>query len=311
MTALQLAVIVAVTAPALGFALWPLRRGGLGAVGAAASNDADDRRLELGEEKAAIYRALTELDFDHEAGHLSDDDHRGLRNRYESRAGQILTALDALGPARSPAAPTVASDTAPAKRSWTRHPATLTVGALLVLGFGVAIGTGVSRYTEPDQTVTPPGSRLPVPVGDAGSPVGPPVAGVAPGKPIPPEILKGMLSAARGSLLEGRYSEAIAAYQAVLKRDARNVDALTHLGLIVAIGGHADAALETFDKALAIDPRYPPAFLYRGQVLYEVKRDYPGAVTAWERFLALVPSGEEHDRVAALVAEAKGKQRTR
>ena len=88
MTALQLAVIVAVTAPALGFALWPLRRGGLGAVGAAASNDADSRRLELGEEKAAIYRALKELDFDHEAGHLSDDDHRGLRNRYESRAGQ-------------------------------------------------------------------------------------------------------------------------------------------------------------------------------------------------------------------------------
>src|SRR4029450_12863456 len=33
------------------------------------------------------------------------------------------------------------------------------------------------------------------------------------------------------------YGEAIAAYQAVLKRDPKNVDAMTHLALIVAIGG--------------------------------------------------------------------------
>jgi tetratricopeptide (TPR) repeat protein len=84
---------------------------------------------------------------------------------------------------------------------------------------------------------------------------------------------------------------------------------MTHLGLIVAIGGHADAALETFDKAVQIDPGYAPIYLYRGQVLYEVKRDYPGAVQSWQRFLTLVPKGEEHDRVADLVKEAQGKQR--
>jgi tetratricopeptide (TPR) repeat protein len=124
-------------------------------------------------------------------------------------------------------------------------------------------------------------------------------------------MLAGMLSAARRSLMEGRYSEAIAAYQAVLKRDPKNVDAMTHLGLIVAIGGHADTALETFDKAAEINPAYPPVYLYRGQVLYEVKQDYRGAVRAWERFLALVPKGEDHDRVAALVKEAQAKQPAR
>jgi cytochrome c-type biogenesis protein CcmH/NrfG len=46
-------------------------------------------------------------------------------------------------------------------------------------------------------------------------------------------------------------------------------------------------------------------------VLYEVKQDYPGAVQAWQRFLALVPKGEEHQRVAALVKEAQDKQRAR
>jgi tetratricopeptide (TPR) repeat protein len=116
-----------------------------------------------------------------------------------------------------------------------------------------------------------------------------------------------MLRAARESLTQGRYPEAIAAYQAILKRDARNVDAMTHLGLIVAVGGHADAALETFRKALEIDPNYAPAYLYQGQVLYETKQDWAGAVRAWERFLALSPTGEDRDRVAGLLQEARAR----
>ena len=117
-----------------------------------------------------------------------------------------------------------------------------------------------------------------------------------------------MLSAARASLFEGRYGEAIAAYQAVLKRDPKNVDALTHLGLIVAIGGHADTALETLERALAIDPEYPPALLYRGQVLYESKKDTAGAIRSWEKFVAVVPPGEERARIEKLIAEAKARR---
>ena len=176
----------------------------------------------------------------------------------------------------------------------------------MLVAFGIVIGVGVSRYTVREQ---PADAQPPVTGPEVAPGVGPPRMALEPGKPIPPEMLAGMLSAARESLLAGRYSEAIAAYQAVLKRDPKNVDAMTHLGLIVAIGGHADAALETFDKALKIDPGYAPVYLYRGQVLYEVKRDYSGAVQSWQRFLALVPKGEEHDRVADLVKEAQGKQR--
>jgi tetratricopeptide (TPR) repeat protein len=118
-------------------------------------------------------------------------------------------------------------------------------------------------------------------------------------------MLQGMLQAARSSLFAARYGEAIAAYQAVLKRDPTNVDALTHLGLIVAIGGHADQALETIDRALTIDPNYPPALLYRGQILYEAKEDAAGAIRSWEKFLAVAPAGTERDRVSTMIAEAK------
>ena len=83
---------------------------------------------------------------------------------------------------------------------------------------------------------------------------------------------------------------------------------MTHLGLIVAIGGHADTALETFDKVLALEPNYPPVLLYRGQVLYEVKKDTAGAIASWERFLAVAPPGEDRERVAKLIQDARAKR---
>ena len=304
MTSAQWIAIAAIALPALAIVLWPLRHGGLGRT--AVPSDAPDRRLELAEEKAATYRALKELGFDHEAGSLSDDDFQGLRDRYERHAAELITALDALGePAPRPAEerPT------PPPRSWTRSPAAMATGGVALLALGIALGVGVSRFTQPDETMVPPGSRIPVPTLPDPGPLlpGAPGTGAASMRPIPPEVLARMLQAARQSLFEGRYQEAIAAYQAVLKRDPKNVDAMTHLALIVAMGGHADAALETFDKALTFDPKYGPALLYKGQVLYEVKQDYPAAVKTWERYLATGPTGEDRQRVTALIQEAKSK----
>ena len=303
MSSAQLIAIALVTLPALAVVLWPVWRA-RGGHGPAPGIPVADRRLELLEEKGAVYRALKELSFDHEAGHLSDDDFRGLRDRYESRAAELLGALDALGPAETP---TVREPerAAAGPRAWTRHPAALAGGAALVLAFGIVIGLNAGRFSQPEAPMAASGVMPPGMPAPDGAPVGPPMTKLEPGKPIPPALLAGMLSAARQSLVEGRYAEAIAAYRAVLKRDPQNVDAMTHLGLIVAIGGHADSALEAFDHAAKIDAAYPPIYLYRGQVLFEVKRDYAGAVKAWQRYLALIPTGEDHDRVAALVKEAE------
>lgn len=306
LTGVQWIVIAAIGLPAFVIVLWPLLRRGGGPT-AALSHARPDRRLELTEEKATTYRALNELAFDHEAGSLSDDDFQALRDRYENRAAELITALDALGgPAPAPAVQRVAI--AP-PRPWTRSPAAMAAGGVALLALGIALGTGVSRYTQPDDTSMARGARIPDPALPDPGPLLPGAPGTGPSArgPIPPEIMARMLEAARQSLMEGRYQEAIAAYQAVLKRDSKNVDAMTHLGLIVGIGGHADAALETFDKALKIDPKYAPAFLYRGQLLYEEKKDYPGAIKAWERFMALSPAGEDRQRVAALIEEARSK----
>ncbi len=306
------AVVVAVVLglPAAAFALWPLMR--------ARGRPAPllplptDERDQLMEAKRVALAALRELDFEHGAGHVSDSDYSELRARYEAEAAETLRALDALGPAPTPS---VAPAPLPGRASGWRHPAALAVAAVALLVFGVALGVGIVRYTEPERMAdaAPTGSR-PLASLDAPTPGGPPSAANAPRGPVTPEMLQGMLQAARESLFAGRYSEAIAAYQAVLERDPNNVDALTHMGLIAAVaarGEHGpemiDRALGLFDRALKLSPDYPPALLYRGQVLYEAKKDTAGAIRSWERFVQVTPPGEERARVERMIAEAKAR----
>ena len=296
--------------PALAFVLWPLL--GRDRRGRTFLALPPDRRDELSEGKRVALAAIRELEFEHAAGHVSDADFAELRARYEGEAAAILTELDQLGPAEP--APDRSAPAAPRGSAW-RHPAALAAGALLLLVFGIAVGAGIVRYTEPDPTAgrPTPGSRplAELPRETPGAQEAPSASNapaLAPGQPIPPEMLRGMLQAAGQSLAAGRYNEAIAAYQAVLKRDPNNVDATTHLGLILAIGGgpeHADRALEIFDRALTLDPSYLPALLYRGQLLYEVKHDVAGAVRSWEKFVALAPPGEDRDRVAKMIRDAQ------
>ena len=291
-----LVVTLVIGAPALAFTLWPLwtRRA------FALLPLPPDAREQLLEQKRQALRALHELSFEHEAGHISDDDYRELRTRYEGETAVILAELDSLvvtSPERPRPAPA-----GPARRSVWRHPLALGASAVALLVFGIGLGAGLVRYTTPEPTATPmPGVQPPASL----EPGPAPGTGAGAARTVSPQVLQGMLQAARTSLFEGRYSEAIAAYQAVLKREPRHVDAITHLGLVVAIGGHADSALQAFDKALAIDPNYPPALLYRGQVLYESKKDVEGAIRSWEKFLAVAPAGEDRERVTKMIATAK------
>jgi tetratricopeptide (TPR) repeat protein len=302
-----LVATVVIGVPALAFTLWPLLRAD--ARGRTFLPLPVDRRQQLTEEKRAALAALRELEFEHGAGHVSDADYADLRRRYEGEAAAILTEIDRLGPAEP-----VPPKTEPRElrgSAW-RHPLVLGAGAVLLVAFGIVVGAGIVRYSEPDPMAGQPltGSRplasLPSDAPSATAAVPPETGGT--GRVVPPEVLRGMLEAARASLAEGRYGEAIAAYQAVLKRDPKNVDAMTHLALIVAIGGgpeHVDRALEAFDKALALDPNYLPALLYRGQVLYEIKKDPGGAIRSWEKYVAVSPPGEDRDRVTKMIEEAR------
>jgi len=60
------------------------------------------RQLELGEARDRALAALKELEFDHRAGKISDDDYRSLVGPLRREAGEALRALEPRteGPAR-------------------------------------------------------------------------------------------------------------------------------------------------------------------------------------------------------------------
>jgi cytochrome c-type biogenesis protein CcmH/NrfG len=300
-------IAVALAVMAAVFVTWPLLR----PRGAAAGAGGDDPREVLQAEKLLALRAIRELDLDREAGLLADDDYADLRARYEARASAILRQLDALpapepvaapkakAPRRAAApAPGTPAVTAP-RVAWTQRPFVLTGGALVLLVFGVVMGVLAMRFLEP----APPDPMAPVPPVAAAPGGG--EAGGAP-RPIPPGMLQGMLQAARTSFEAGRYNEAAAAYQAILKRDPNNLDALTHFGAILAIAGHTDQGLQHLGRALSLDPNYREALWYQAGVL-DARQDYAGAIAAWEKFAAVSPPGEDRERAQQFIREAKKK----
>ncbi len=302
---------LALALPAALFVAWPLlrRRGG------SLPSPDDETRTALEAEKLLALRTLRELTLEREAGLLSEGDYAELRLRYEARAAAVLKRLDALPPVASPApararrpapaAAAAATAAPPTPVSRARRPLLLTGGALGILVFGVVLGVLVVRYTSP----TPPDPMAAVPGPSAiPEPDVPGPSGEAGGaKALPPGMLEGMLKAAHQALDAGQYQQAISAYKAILKRESRNVDAITHLGIILAVAGHADGALEAFDRALAIQPDYPHALWDKARVLYEQRQDYAGAIATWERFVAVTAPGSDHEQARALIREAKAK----
>ncbi len=293
---------LAIAAPSILFVLWPLlRRRDL-----AEAHPLDQTRAELEAEKVLALRALRELTLDHQAGHLADEDYAELRARYEARASEILKRLDSLPPERAArGAPAAPAPVAPVP--WSRQPVVLTGAAVGLVVFGVVLGVLVVRFTGPAPPDSP-ADAVPGPVaGSPAMPGAPPTGSDGSPRSIPPGMLQGMLQAARASLQAGRVQEAIAAYQAVLKREPSNVDALTHFGLILAMAdvNHADRALEFFDRALAVNPDYPEALSYTALVRYELKQDYAGAIAAWERFAKVVPDATAREEALARIREAK------
>jgi tetratricopeptide (TPR) repeat protein len=314
MTGVLIAAAV-IAIPALAFVVWPLVRRDPSAVFLAFPLDP---REQLTEQKRGIIRVLRELEFEHAAGHVSDDDYADLRARYEADAADILAALDRLEPAPPPPPARDAAAAPPARPSAWLHPGALGAAAVFLVVFGIALGVGIVRYTAPDEPEgmgmrgmgaspgaggggTMGGAAVPGPVGDSSTAEG------GDAERLPPGTMQGMLDAARASLFAGRYADALAAYQAILTREPDNASALAHVGLMAAMANHPDKALELIDRALAIDPTLPPALLFRGQVLRDAKGDLAGAIEAWERYLEVAPAGEDRAQVEQFLANAKSR----
>ena len=102
-----------------------------------------------------------------------------------------------------------------------------------------------------------------------------------------------------------RYPEAIAFYQQAFVLNPRDINVSTDLGTALWYSGRPDEALSQYERSLAIDPRHAQTLFNVGIVRAEGKRDYAGAIAAWESLLKSSPDYAGAARVQTLIADAR------
>ena len=259
-----------------------------GGASAATETRADGETLAaLEEERRFLLDSLRDLEVERAAGEIADDDYATLRDDYTARAAGVLRRIEAARAppspprrghgrerpgrtARSAEQPAPTAEAPLAGRARGRRRIALAMAVML----GVAALAGVS-------VVAFSGDRGP---GQASS-----------GRDLTTPA--GRLAEAHVLESQGKAADALKLYDAVLREEPANVEALTYKGWLLARAGLTDPAMEALDQAIATDPAYPDAHFFRGMVLYQGRNDPAGAVAEFEAFLANNPPP---DSVAAV-----------
>jgi tetratricopeptide (TPR) repeat protein len=104
---------------------------------------------------------------------------------------------------------------------------------------------------------------------------------------------------------QGQAVEALKLYDAVLKEDATNVEALTYRGWLLKLAGLTDQAQASLDKAVAADRRYPDVHFFRGMLLFQDRKDPAAAIPEFEAYLASNPPADTVQAVQNVLAQAR------
>jgi tetratricopeptide (TPR) repeat protein len=239
-----------------------------------------DTLAALEEQRAFLLRSLEDLDREHDAGDVDDDDYEALKDDYTARAAAVIRAIDDRHAGRAAVR---------APRSWGR----ILVGVAAVALLGLVAGILVARSS---------GSRAP---GDVAT------GGIEESSRDLIRRAQQLTGEAQAALEQGdgqaaveAYQGAIEAYDEALELQPTDVEAMTYRGWLLhnlalqaagtAVAADLDAsALEWLDRAVGTDPGYADARIFRA-LLYEgrgettaaladVRAVDPGAVPAFMR----------------------------
>ena len=254
----------------------------------------DAARAALEEERDFLLAALRSLDAERSAGNLTDDDYRSLRDGYTARAATVLrllgTAPPAEGavaaacdaPAASDAVPPAAA-APPRSRRRIRVVVGVTGAALAVAGAGLMVAGAVGGR-GPGQAIT--GSVPP-----------------SPGQE---------LAAARVAMAKGDQIAAVRLYDAVLRVQPDQPEALAYRGWLLRLAGDADnntalvaQGLASERAAVAAAPDYPDARFFLGVILLDDEHDPAGAVAQLEAYLADHPPAAVANVVQPILDRAR------
>jgi len=259
--------------------------------GAAAARDAEIPPLEsanpreyLESERDRLDAELKELEFDFQAGKLSQADYDAGKLEIETLSALMGKRMETV-PARAiPPKPARAEQT-PVKAPRSLRTWQIVGGAVFLLVFGITVGVFLTQSLRPrtseQDTITGgflTGTQSP---GDAAS----------------------LVAQGRAFFEKQEYALAIEAFKKALAADPNQPEAHVYLGMILARAGHAEGALMAFDRALAAQPDFPMALWGKGMLLYETKSDPAAARETLQRLAAILPPGVDKTAVEKALAD--------
>jgi hypothetical protein len=231
-----------------------------------------DRLAALEEERRFLLRSLADLEREHDAGDVDEDDYRELRDGYTARAANTLRAIES-GRAALPPKPPV---------DWRRR----IIGGVVVVALIGVVWWALSASSA---------QRLP----------GQQISGLD-----PRDQTAVLLSQAR-ALQTSDPATAADLYARVLDDEPDNAEALAYRGWTLALSvigvEDADAAQATLDEsvqslvaAIDVDPTYPDPFCFLGIVQYRFFADPDSALPFIEGCLAAGPPADVRSLVEGL-----------
>jgi tetratricopeptide (TPR) repeat protein len=238
-----------------------------------------DELADLEEQRDFLLRSLADLEAEHDAGDLDDDDYAELRDDYTVRAAEVIRAIDdqraAFAAARAP-----------------RNPGRTVAATAGVVVFALIAGLLVARSLgarEPGDTLTG-GIDVEQSASQRAQQCIPAIDPFAP-------------------------SESIECFQAVLDDDPRNPVALTWLGWQLGLSAAfiedpdqaADlegSAAQLVDRAIEVNPSYSYARAFRAVLAFR-RGDYADAQRYLEEFEANDPSPDARQVIEAEDLEAR------
>lgn len=224
-----------------------------------------DALADLEEERDFLLRSLDDLEREHEAGDVDDDDYATLRDDYTARAATVLRAIEERRPVPPPPAP---------RRRWR----SAAIVAAVVAAAGVS-GLTVAWSSD-----------------ERGS-----------GDTITGEDVT--TDDARDLLLQAQFQidtdpvAALQTYDRVLALEPDNVEALTYRGWVLYLGTVEDEGLASIERALELDPGYLDAHAFRG-LIRRRSGDVEGAMADFRTVLDGDPAPDLEQLVAAAYQEA-------
>jgi len=231
--------------------------------GAAVRRQLDpDALVALEEERDFLLRSLDDLEREHDAGDVDDNDYASLKDDYTARAANVLRAIDDRRELATSAG---------AGRSWMR-----TAGGLLLVA---VLAVGVGWFVFRDAGTRAPGQGL------SGDPRQDSANLVLQAQQATGQA-QTALQSGDSAAARDYYQTALERYSQALEQSPGNVEAITYRGWVlhnVALASSSapaaeldQQAMQGLDQAVATDPTYADARVFRA-LMRSAAGDFSGA----------------------------------